>query len=459
MTPRPRRGDCPPGRRSIPLVVLAECWGFLFAAATAIPIAAAPSVVVLTPHVDAIRSEFGAGFAAWHEQVHGEPALVDWRNVGGTSDALRFLRSEFANKPDGVGVDILFGGGQEPFLVLVEQKFAAPHEPPADILQGIPQRLGGMELYDPGFRWFAATLSSFGILQNTRLQRLLGLSLARRWDDLGRPEVFGWVGAGDPRNSGTMTVMYESFLQASGWEKGWRQLARLGGNVRKFDRGSSSTAKDVTFGETAYALAIDFYGISQIAVAGRSNMTFVLPEDFTAISADCIGMLKGAPHPVTAGRFIDFVLSEAGQRLWFLPQGHAQGPRRFSLERMSIRPDFYKRYAGDTKLEFSPFDLKQPFVYDSKLAESRREVVAGLVGALLVDTHEELRAAWQALLRRGLPEADLVELGRMPLGEQAALELARGPWRDPAVRNRRKIEWQKWAQAKYRKLCASSSKT
>jgi len=45
----------------------------------------------------------------------------------------------------------------------------------------------------------------------------------------------------------------------------------MGGNVRKFDRISSTTAKDVTLGETAYGLAIDFYGFSQIAAAGRTN--------------------------------------------------------------------------------------------------------------------------------------------------------------------------------------------
>jgi hypothetical protein len=32
------------------------------------------------------------------------------------------------------------------------------------------------------------------------------------------------------------------------------------------------------------------------------------------------------------------------------------------------------------------------------------------------------------------------------------LKLAAGEWKDPAFRNRKKIEWQGWAQAKYRGL-------
>src|SRR2546430_13263300 len=158
------------------------------------------------------------------------------------------------------------------------------------------------------------------------------------------------------------------------------------GNARKFDRISSTTAKDVTLGETAYAFAIDFYAFAQIAVAGRSNMTFALPRDFTAISPDGIAILRGASDPTAAQHFIDFVLSEDGQKLWFLPRGCSEGPQKYSIERMSVRPDFYSRYRDVSNIEFSPFELKQNFVYNAKLSRERREVVAALPGALLVDT-------------------------------------------------------------------------
>jgi hypothetical protein len=49
-------------------------------------------VIVVTPHVDAIRNEFGRGFREWHAKRFGEPAAVEWRNVGGTADAVRFLQ-------------------------------------------------------------------------------------------------------------------------------------------------------------------------------------------------------------------------------------------------------------------------------------------------------------------------------------------------------------------------------
>ena len=162
---------------------------------------------------------------------------------------------------------LFFGGGQEPYLILADKHLTTAYQPPAAIMDPLPRTLGGMELHDAGFHWFSAALSSFGILQNTRVQRQLGLPTARRWEDLADPRLLGWVGTGDPRNSGSMKVMFEAFLQAYGWEKGWQLLAQIGGNARGFDRISSSTAKDVTLGETAAAFAIDFYGASQIGVA------------------------------------------------------------------------------------------------------------------------------------------------------------------------------------------------
>src|SRR6185503_19579442 len=220
------------------------------------------------------------------------PAAIR-RTGGGTADALRFIQSEYANKPDGIGLDMLFGGGQEPYYLLADKKLTSAYRPRPDIFDGLPRTLGGMELHDANFHWFGAAISSFGILQNTFVQRTVGLPTVTRWSELADPRIRGWVGAGDPRNSSTMYVMYESFLQAYGWEKGWATLTQIGGNARNFDRQSSSTAKDVTLGETAYAFAIDFYGASQIGVAGPSNMVFTLPADFTAINADGICILKG----------------------------------------------------------------------------------------------------------------------------------------------------------------------
>lgn len=424
--------------------------------AAAAPGWAEPEVWVITPHVSSITEEFGGAFARWHAARYGEPARVEWRNVGGTADALRFVLSEFAAKPQGIGLDCFFGGGPEPYLLLADRGLLEPHRLPDDVLAGIPQHAHGVEIYDPEFRWYGAAISSFGILQNLRVQQVLGLPLARRWADLAAPRLYGWVGVGDPRKSGTMNNMFEALLQAYGWTQGWRYLTCIAGNTARFDLLSSTTAKDVTLGQTAYGFAIDFYGFSQIALAGRTNLTFVLPEDFSALSADGLAILKGAPHRRIAERFLEFVLSEAGQKLWHLPRGHPEGPRRYSIERMSVRPDLYPRYRDVSNIAFSPFELQQRFQYDARLARERREVVAALAGALLVDTHPELRRAWRAVIAADAVPDLVDELSAMPLSDEEARTLARGAWQDAALRNRKRLEWQTWAHAKYRRLEATA---
>ena len=413
----------------------------------------AEAVIVVTPHPEEIRREFSAGFARWQAAKGLTPAdTIEWRDVGGSGEAQRFVESEFKSKPGGIGIDLFFGGGPEPFLGLSAKKLLRPFNPAPEFLAGIPQRAQDAEVFDAGRTWYGACLSSFGILQNRRVQGLTGLPLVRRWEDLAKPQLAGWIGAGDPRNSGTMNNMFEAFLQAYGWERGWELLTAIGGNVRHFDRLSSSTAKECALGQVAYAFCIDYYGFIQMAAAGGTNLDMVVPEDFTAVSADGIAILVGAPHLPAAERLMEFVLSEAGQKLWFLPAGHPEGPVNHSIERLPIRPAIYTNYGAVSRVHFNPFTYRQNFSYDARLARGRRDIVRSLFGATVVDLHDELRAARKAIAATGERPERLKELGAVPLTEKQAAELAKGDWQNAEVRQRTKLDWQRWAQAKYRRL-------
>lgn len=412
-------------------------------------------VVVLSPHPEEIRREFGTGFREWHRERFGSPAEVEWRDYGGSGDAQRILESEFRSRPEGIGIDVFFGGGPEPYLALSDASLLARHGPDPLILAGIPRVAGGVELYDTNRLWFGACLASFGILQNTRVQRELGLPRATRWEDLADPRYFGWVGAGDPRNSGTMNNMFEAFLQHYGWEGGWSRLARIAANIRSFDRISSTTAKECALGQVACAFSIDYYGFIQIAAVGPGQMEMVLPADFTAITPDGVALLRGGPNPTVAGRFLDYLLSAEAQRLWYLPQGTPGGPALATLERLPIRPDVYAQDHGRSRILLNPFELKQDFHYDTRLAGRRRSVVRALFGATLIDPHPELRRAWKHLIEVGLPPEAVEELGRPMITEAEAERWLREGWgrRENAGRRlQATIEWQRRALERYERL-------
>src|SRR5437899_5818634 len=108
-----------------------------------LPLVAESRVILISPHNEAIRYEFGRAFDEWHRKRFGEAAAVEWRDAGGTSDALRFVQSEFVTKPDGIGIDIFFGGGSEPFLLLADKQLSLPYQPTKEIMYCIPTRFYG----------------------------------------------------------------------------------------------------------------------------------------------------------------------------------------------------------------------------------------------------------------------------------------------------------------------------
>ncbi len=53
-------------------------------------------LVILTPHTDRIREEFGHAFAAHWQATTGETLYIDWRVPGGTSEIAMLIKSEFS---------------------------------------------------------------------------------------------------------------------------------------------------------------------------------------------------------------------------------------------------------------------------------------------------------------------------------------------------------------------------
>ncbi len=102
-------------------------------------IASSVTLMIVTPHVEQIRSEFGAGFDRWHRRVYGSGVAIDWRTPGGTTEIVRLLQAQYSAAasrivsqvrkadpdallradfsldalftPDTVPIDLMLGGG------------------------------------------------------------------------------------------------------------------------------------------------------------------------------------------------------------------------------------------------------------------------------------------------------------------------------------------------------------
>ncbi|KPK59177.1 MAG: hypothetical protein AMK73_08810, partial [Planctomycetes bacterium SM23_32] len=67
------------------------------------------ALAVLSVHSETIRREFERAFSRWTAPTHGYAVRVDWLDVGGTTQAVRYVEDQFERNPEGIGVDLFFG--------------------------------------------------------------------------------------------------------------------------------------------------------------------------------------------------------------------------------------------------------------------------------------------------------------------------------------------------------------
>ena len=413
------------------------------------------TLTIISPHPDGIKEVFGGSFEEAYKEQTGKTLKIDWRDAGGTSSNYRLITSEFDRTPDGIEIDIFFGGGTDSYLRLAELDLLTSYKLPDEQLQQIPQTLHGIPVYDSQHRWYGAVLSSFGIMYNEQLRQLTNLPEAKKWEDLGNSTLINRIGAADPRESGTAHMMYEIILQTHGWEKGFALLTKLGGNVKKFSAGANAIPRDVVNGQVIYGLAIDFYAYSQVAAVGADKIKYVLPTDGTVVNPDSIAILKGAPNMDIAKMFIQFVLSENAQKLWMLPEDDPEGPKwEGGLNRASVLPKLYDKL-GEKSIVSNPFKMQNPpFPYDADKGSKRWDIVNDLFGTLIIDSHKDLVDAWSTISKCEDPEKRLTAtaaLVEMPVTEEEAITIAENEWSNPVFRNEKLKEWGQFAKQKFEK--------
>lgn len=444
-------------RRYLPVtLVVVLVAAFLSAGAIMSGEAAPPergtAVVVLSPHWEGITKEFGWGFGEWLRRTEDTDAHIEMLDVGGgTRTILRYIEKSFEHSPEGINVDVLFGGGTAPHSKLAREGLLERVRLPRRVRRGLGAEIAGIELHDPGGRWYGAALSGFGIVWNKPVVERLGLPAVGDWKDLTNPRLFGWIASGDPGSSGSVHMTFEVILQAYGFEKGYATITQMAGNIAAFDEGGNASSRSVALGQCAYGLSIDLYAWEQVGRLGEEAIGFTLPREHTVITADPISILKGAPNRTLAEKFVEYVLSEDGQKLWYLEPGAAGGPRKHSLRRLPVRRSLYGS-GLETSVTVNPFTWGGGFRYDPALDRRRAAVMEDLMRASVLDVHHELRTAWRALIAAGEPPGLVAAFGEAPLTGEELLRYADEVWPDPMLRVRTITDWTRFAREKFRRV-------
>ena len=397
----------------------------------------ADELILVSAHWEGIRREFARGFSAHWRARSGRSVEFRWLDVGGTSDIVRYIRTQFKSKPDGIDVDLMFGGGTDSFLELEKDGLLQVATIQPEVLKNIPHDIAGVELVGPQHTWFAAALSTFGILYNKAAVTKLKLPVPATWRDLADPVYKGALGSSDPRKSGSMHSMYEIILQGYGWNDGWGIIQGIAANVKNFSGTASQVGKEISIGEITYGLSIDTYAGEVIRRFGSDRLGFVIPTDYPAVNGDGIAVIKGAPNSAVADAFISFVLSEEGQRLWYSKRGSPGGPVDFDIGKLPILPAMYATTETSSVVKGSPFEWKGALRYDAVLGAKRWNIINDLFGAFVIDVHDRLK-----YLTRGTAKAE-ERLTTFPISQSVIASLLSDPaWlKTPELRSATLRDW------------------
>src|SRR5688572_31379098 len=220
---------------------------------------------------------------------------------------------EWKGRPD---ADIFWGGESALFDKLAEQKLLAPLDLPKGVVDSIPVSIGKpkpIPLKDPKGFWIGTVLEPYGLVYHPKVLARLGVPVPKDWDDLLHPKLKGNVAQCAPTRSSSSHATYEVILQRDGDAKGWEWLKRLAANTGIFTARSRDVPSVVARGEFAAGFAVPSYMAFEDRLAGH-DIRFVAPKT-AFITPEPIGIIAGSRHPRAARAFIEYVLSERGQRV------------------------------------------------------------------------------------------------------------------------------------------------
>lgn len=167
-------------------------------------------------------------------------------------------------------------------------------------------------LYDADGYYYSTKLITTGIVYNVQASMK-----PQSWADLVRPEASGLVTMPSPLASGAALVHAQTLtsVPALGWDY-YRQLQTNGATAAG---GNGGVLKAVASGEKAYGFVVDYMPIREKAKG--APIEFVFPKEGVSAVTEPAAILASTKHADAARKFIDYVLSEAGQE-GFLKLGY-----------------------------------------------------------------------------------------------------------------------------------------
>ncbi|OLD38006.1 MAG: hypothetical protein AUI57_08765 [Candidatus Rokubacteria bacterium 13_1_40CM_2_68_8] len=277
---------------------------------------------------------------------------------------------EWKGKPE---VDIFWGGESALFEKLAEQKLLQKVEISREAWEAIPASIGKprpIPLKDKDGFWVGTALEPYGLVYHPKKIQRLGIPEPKEWDDLLNPKLKGEVAQCAPTRSSSSNATYEVILSMYGEDKGWEWLRKLAANTGHFTARSRDVPTVVAKGEYSAGFAVPSYMAFEEKLAGF-ELKFVAPKN-AFVTPEPMAILAGARNPKAARAFIEFLLSERGQKV-FMERGLFPITPKYKVQGPPGSPaELAVEFTGGVR---SYFEREVSNVYDEDVAQKRSDSV------------------------------------------------------------------------------------
>jgi ABC-type Fe3+ transport system substrate-binding protein len=277
---------------------------------------------------------------------------------------------EWKGKPD---ADIFWGGESALFEKLAEQKLLQKLDINKEAWDSIPASIGKpkpIPLKDRDGFWVGTALEPYGLVYHPIKIKRLGIPEPKDWEDLLNPKLRGEVAQCAPTRSSSSNATYEVMLSLHGEDKGWQWLKKLAENTGHFTARSRDVPTVVAKGEYAAGFAVPSYMAFEEKLAGF-DIKFVAPKN-SFVTPEPMAILTGSRNPKAARAFIEFLLTERGQRV-FMERGLFPITPKYKVQGApGSTAELAVQFTGGVR---SYFDGDIANVYDETVAARRSEAV------------------------------------------------------------------------------------
>ncbi|HET9209582.1 MAG TPA: extracellular solute-binding protein [Thermoanaerobaculia bacterium] len=256
-------------------------------------------VVLYSPHGGDLLALMEKEFETRNPDVD-----VRWLDMG-SQDVYDRVRSEAANPQ----ADVWFGGPQTIFARGAREGLLDPYRPQwADQIP--PESRNADNLFFGSYRTAPVLVYNSAAVKPE--------DAPRDWDDLLDPKWTGKILIRDPLASGTMRTMFgmilsRSVAQTGSPEQGFAWLRRLDGQTKEYLQQPALMIEKLNRQEGL----VTIWELTDLLWQRHrgSPLAFHFPTSGTPVIDDSVGLVKNAPHPEEAKKFIDFVGSPEGQEI------------------------------------------------------------------------------------------------------------------------------------------------